>query len=200
MGTFCHLKPERRFSYGIYEAWICHRCSGIYGAFLILSVLAMITGWSGRWTKGGHAYQPYISGAFLLALCGLQVLLQHRLEEFDVAWLRYAVGIGVGLALLQFLLGSTTLIQKPSPKNFLLCLLPVLFVHAWLSSTLYLYHLLTVLPGLLLLYLLINLKLIGMNKLNPIFRWSMVLFLVMFEWGFLHYVNVMRRVAWWWRR
>jgi hypothetical protein len=204
MHTFCHVKDSRRFSYGAHEAWLCHRCSGIYSSFLFFAVLAKITRWRGLWTQKGGTKQVFSSAGFLLGICGIQVYIQQFDGDSGGGPLaRFAVGAGVGLALLQIALyqgsvGSnlkmSPTIKASSPWLFNLSLLPLGALHLWLQSQFFGYHLVTSLPGLLLMYFWINHLALGPYLKGPLGARTLgILFLiVLLEWSFLYYMNVGR--------
>jgi uncharacterized membrane protein len=197
--TFCHIKVERGFSYGEELAFLCHRCSGIYSGFLLMFILATLTRWNGRWTERGHVYQPYFSAAFLLGICGLQVLIQQYDGDSGGGGLaRFVVGIGVGLALTQ---GVCAQLKKKesSSRLFGYFILPILLLHTYLGSTFLFYHQWSTLPGLLALYAVINVLLLddwfpkseGQKK-ETLKKVICVGLAIGLEWLFLYYMNVGR--------
>ena len=197
MHTFCHVKIERSFDFGIDEAWLCHRCSGIYGGFLYFSLLALATKWNGLWSDSSSPKQRWWSAAIMMALCGLQVALQ----EWGISggayqgWLRFVMGLLVGLALLQVLLVQAPWGASGRSRGFVFCL-PLLLVHAWLSSFSYTYHTVSDLGGLLLLYVAINVMLVKdwMKTASALVKVGAALLLIPLEWSFLYYMNVGRHV------
>lgn len=197
MHTFCHVKVERSFDFGVNEAWLCHRCSGIYGGFLYFALLSWLTKWNGLWSSSSSPRQRWWSAAIMMGLCGLQVGLQ----EWGLSggayqgWLRFVMGLLVGLSLLQVLLVQPPWGDAGGSQRFVFCL-PLLVVHAWLSSTSYIYHTVSDLGGLLLLYVAINVMLVKdwMKASSALAKITVALLLIPLEWSFLYYMNVGRHV------
>lgn len=198
MHTFCHVKVERSFDFGISEAWLCHRCSGIYGGFLSLMFLAFFTKWNGLWTAQAQPSQRWWSCGMLLTVCGLQVLSQTEGAHGGElqGWLRFIAGLLVGLALLQALLFQAPWSASDSPKVFVRALPFALIVHAYLSSTSHLYHVVGNMLGLLALYLSINLLLAKdwLKGSSVSIQVVAAMLLIPVEWSFLYYMNVARHV------
>lgn len=192
--TFCHIKAERGFSYGQEAALLCHRCSGIYSGFLLMLILASLTGWNGRWTERGHRFQPYFSAAVLLGICGLQVLIQKFDGDSGGGGIaRFVVGMGVGLALTQGICAQ--LIKKEArSRPFVFLLFPLLGLHTFLGATFFVYHQWSTLPGLLTLYAVINVLLLDgwIPKTEKWKKAGWVSFAIILEWLFLYYMNVGR--------
>ena len=149
----------------------------------------------------------------LLALCGLQVLIQ----KFDGGsggggLARFAIGAGVGLALTQGLMaqGFLGILSKtlgmetrettsggapPSRSKIMMgSLLLLLPIHLYASSHSFAYHAWTVLPGLCMLYISVNLTLLEewVSKSPLLIKLMVVLCLVALEWYFLYYMNIAR--------
>ena len=192
--TFCHIKAERGFLYGQDAALLCHRCSGIYSGFLLFFTLATLTRWNGRWTERGHKFQPYFSAAVLLGICGIQVFIQqYDGDSGGGGFARFLVGMGVGLALTQGVCAQ--LLKKESrARPFVFYVFPLVALHAFLGSTSFVYHQWSTLPGLLVLYVVINLLLLegwipkaGWGK-----RTGLIGLAIGLEWFFLYYMNVGR--------
>jgi uncharacterized membrane protein len=99
-GSVCHQMSERCFCVHAQPMALCARCTGIYSGIMLAALL---------WTK------PCQNRKVLLALLGgsasvmlLDVALETIGVYHNVKWLRFATGMGFGIALAPILVNALT--------------------------------------------------------------------------------------------
>lgn len=193
LGAFCHTRDDRSFFFSVGHSLLCHRCSGIYGGFALAWIWGTVFRWNGVW-RSGSAMKPVLTSAVvLLGLCGLQWALQLLSEDwFGGPWHRYVAGLLAGLGLLQ--LSHVEEEHREGSPWPLLALVPLVVVFGWASQSFFVFNSITVMVGLLMLYLQVNAKVVlpSLSKSPWLVRGSALVALVAVEWGFLYWFNVHR--------
>lgn len=190
--AFCHLLPERSFEYAPdWHSVLCHRCSGIYGGFLLALGLAALLRWNGRWGKAPLPVQMAYAIA-LIALSLIQVLAEDHLGQsvFTDPRLRFLFGCMAGLALLQLY----TVMSPPPPSGrtagWMIAAFVALFVfHGLVSSESWHYSALTSMLGLAALYIMMNRLVLRsfFSRLNGGWLLGLALAAAALEWTALYF-------------
>ena len=145
MHAFCHLRPERSFSYaGGLQSLLCHRCSAIYSSFLLALLAAWAMRWNGRWSRTGQPLAEVVVAAGLVLLSLVQVEAEDLFGDFVLteAPARFFVGGLTGFGLLQLNRIFQQAEGTSRPRSLLLAL-PVLLLiphyvaarHSWWYSS-----------------------------------------------------------------
>jgi uncharacterized membrane protein len=196
LGTFCHLDPERAFSFDSVLSLLCHRCTSIYSTFLIVTLFALLFSWRGQVLKWTSQFSLGCMAIGFLALCGLQVAVQ----EFFHPWgggeqARILTGSFVAIGLFQL---SQLSKEEASPKVGtwlqLFLLIGAIAFHLLMIRLSFIYNSMTTVVGLIWLYHQINAQVLEpwISKKSFVFRHGILITMILLEWSALFAINVMK--------
>jgi uncharacterized membrane protein len=195
--AFCHLKPERSFTYEEHiQSILCHRCSAIYSGFLIFLVFLTILRWNGYWGKKKSKILSFFIAGLMVGLSVLQVGYEEYIAK---AWFtenvwRFCVGVLTGFGIYQFMLLSE---ENNSHKKeiplwvMILSSSVIIFTHYHIAHDSYTYAAITTLSGLMALYIIMNIYVLlsFFPKLKPKYFALIVAFMIACEWTFFYQYN-----------
>lgn len=196
--TFCHLRDERSFDFGNeLHSLICHRCSGIYSAFLIFFCVGFIFRYRGHFWKGIQPTGMLITGVILLFLSPLQVFIQKSSENplLTGGSARFIIGSLTGLGLLHLYYGLDENKQEPKGQPWMIVVFAfTLALHVFISHLSAYWINLFSMFGLLFVYILMNRLVINStwSKSPTWLRLALIPTFIGLEWSLLFWNNVLR--------
>ena len=196
--TFCHLRDERSFNFGNeLHSLICHRCSGIYSAFLVFFIVAVVFNYRGHFSKKIKPFGIAIFGAGLLSLSGIQVLIQKVSNDpiLTSGSTRFIIGSLTGLGLLHLYYGLQEPKEPEKAKPWIFgVFFVILCIHTFISHISMFWISISSMSGLVFVYVVMNQLVIEsfVPKSTTVKKALLVLGFISLEWTFLFWNNVLK--------